>query len=95
MIEQCSGCGKSLGSAVQDDLFGALKKCIGCITKARTAMMLQVLPDNNDAFDAAAWDKLSEFEQSFLPSVRQQFDFKGALSEKQYQVLERIWEKHN
>lgn len=54
-------------------------------------MMLNVLPQEEEL----AWEKLSKFEQSFLPSIREQFERKGTLSEKQYVVLERIYEKHN
>ncbi len=54
-------------------------------------MMLKSLPDEDDW----EWERLSEFEQTFLPSARQQFSRKGALSEKPYQILERIWEKVN
>lgn len=91
MIEYCSACNKSLGTTMQDDLFGAPKKCIQCQTKDRASMMLKVLPDDDDP----QWSHLSEFEQSFLPSVREQFARRGMLSEKQFQVLERIYEKHN
>ena len=54
-------------------------------------MILSTLPAEDDW----EWERLSEFEQTFLPSVRQQFALKGVLSEKQYQVLERLWEKAN
>ena len=53
-------------------------------------MILTGLPDEDDY----EFEKLSEWEQSFLTSVRDQFERKGTVSEKQYQVLERIWDKH-
>lgn len=90
MSERCTICGQ-MSATIQADLFGGPKQCIDCLTNARTAMMLKVLPDEVDL----AWEKLSKFEQSFLHSVRQQFARKGALSEKQFQVLENIYEKHN
>ena len=88
--ETCSSCGRSLGT-YQADLYTVKKKCTECLTKDRCRMILSTLP----AEDEWEWNRLSEFEQTFLPSVRQQFAQKGALSEKQYQVLERLWEKAN
>lgn len=38
-------------------------------------------------------DKLLEWEQGFIQSVREQFDRRGSLSEKQHETLEKIWEK--
>ena len=90
MTEHCSSCGRSLG-IYQANLYDAQKKCTECLTKDRCHMILSTLPAEDDW----EWERLSEFEQTFLPSVRQQFALKGVLSEKQYQVLERLWEKAN
>lgn len=89
-MKKCAGCGKSLG-IYQQNLFSAPEKCLECQTKDRIAMILNALPDEEDW----EWERLSEFEQTFLPSVQQQFSRKDTLSEKQYQILERIWEKMN
>ena len=86
----CTTCGKP-SATIQADLFGGPNLCLDCLTKARADMMLKVLPDEDDLH----WSHLSEFEQSFLPSVRQQFRQKGRLTERQYQVLEQIYKKHN
>ena len=91
VIERCGTCGKSLGTTVQEELFGGPKKCIDCVTNDRIHMMLKVLPDDSDL----AWKTLSDFERGFLLSVREFFKRKGSLSEKQYQVLENMYEKHN
>lgn len=37
--------------------------------------------------------KLSEWEQGFIQSIREQFDKCGALSVKQNERLELIWDK--
>lgn len=37
--------------------------------------------------------KLSEWEFDFIASVRVQFDKRGSLSQKQEEVLNRIWDK--
>lgn len=65
--------------------------CAECVTNARIALMLKVLPKE----DEIQWLKLSEWEQKFLPSVRRQFAQKGTLSEAQYQSLEQVYERHN
>ena len=37
------------------------------------------------------WDKLTDWEHDFIESVEKQFKQKGYLSEKQEEVLERIY----
>lgn len=37
--------------------------------------------------------KLSAWEQSFLQSLSEQYTKKGSLSEKQYDILEKIWNR--
>lgn len=90
MIERCSSCGTSLGTH-QLDMFGAAKKCITCQTNDRISMILNALPKEDD------WEfqRLSKWEQGFLPSVRQYFTKKKTLTDNQYQNLERIWTKMN
>lgn len=38
-------------------------------------------------------DKLTEWEQSFIQSIREQYDRRGSLSDKQREILEKIWER--
>lgn len=89
-IKTCATCGKSLG-IYQTNMFRAPEICMDCQTKARIELILSCLPDEKDW----EWERLSEWEQKFLPSVRQQFARKGILSEAQYQPLESIWKKMN
>ena len=70
---------------------GAPEKCVGCRTKDQIRWMLQALPDPG----TCAFEKLSEFEQKFVPSIRDQFARRGGLSEKQYEILERIYNERN
>jgi hypothetical protein len=51
--------------------------------------MLEILPAEGEM----GWEKLTEWEQTFLDSVREQFEDEKILSEKQLEVLERIWDK--
>jgi hypothetical protein len=90
-VERCADCNATLGTLRQTNLPGiaAPKYCITCTTKRRARLMLTACPDENDPM----WASLSEFEQQFLPSVREQFARKGSMSEKQYQILERIYAK--
>lgn len=89
MVNRCP-CGASLGTLTQTVLPGTgPEKCAACQTKDRIKMMLAGLPSKGER----EFEALNEFEQEFLPSVREQFGRRGELSEKQYQVLERIWEK--
>lgn len=37
--------------------------------------------------------KLSEWEHTFIQSIREQFDKTGSLSQKQNETLEGIWDK--
>lgn len=38
-------------------------------------------------------EKLSEWEASFIQSIREQFDRRGSLSDRQLEILDKIWEK--
>lgn len=89
-MDKCGTCGVSLGTH-QQNLFGAPPDCIQCQTNKRAAMYLAGLPDPDDG----EMERLSEWEQRFLSSARSQFKQKGTLSEKQFQVLERMWDKMN
>ncbi len=91
MTAQCATCGKALGTTAQKELFSTQEYRIDCLTKGRISMVLLVLPEEEEE---RAWNRLSAFEQSFLPSVREQFIQKETLSEKQYQVLEQIYDRH-
>lgn len=87
-IETCSICGKSLGSMVQEGLFGKEKKrCTDCETRARIEMIFAVLPEEGtDEFD-----DLRESTQEFLFSVRRYFQKHHTLTGPQYDVLEQIY----
>jgi len=37
------------------------------------------------------WDALTEWEQKFVESVEEQFDRNGKMSERQEEILERIY----
>lgn len=89
-IARCA-CGTTLGRFAQIGLPGiADTKCIDCTTRDRIVMMLAALPQPEDD----TWDNLSEWEQTFLPSVREQFARKRKLSEAQYTALERAWQRY-
>ena len=90
MNPRCSRCGR-ISSALQSELFGSVMLCIDCITAQRVDMILHTLPEPAD------WEyqPLSDWEQNFLISVRQQMRQKGAVSEKQYEILEQLWKKLN
>ena len=90
MNPSCSLCG-TVSSALQQDLFNASLFCIDCLTKRRAEMILTTLPEPTD-FE---FHRLSEWEQTFLISVRQQYQSKNTMSDKQYDTLEKIWTKMN
>ena len=54
-------------------------------------MILNTLPEPTDQ----EYDHLSEWEQDFLISLRQKWQGKEEISDKQYQVLEKLWAKVN
>lgn len=87
MVERCASCNVSLGTHIQEDLFGGPKKCIDCQTKDRITMMLNLLPAEGEL----AFDRLRSSTQSVLSSVRRQFAKKKTLSPEQYRVLEEIY----
>lgn len=89
-IETCANCGKSLGMAVQETMLGVPKLCILCETARQAKHMLVLLPEGNDSPER---DRLSDWENGFLDSVREQFLRKGTVSEKQFVVLEKIYIK--
>lgn len=91
LIVCCASCGKSLGQLVQEGLPGIPRErlCPECATVRRTEMMLKCCPEDGEP----QWLKLSEWEQTFLTSIREQYARRTMMTEKQYQVLERIWEK--
>lgn len=84
----CTRCGQP-SATIQTDLFNGPTLCLGCLTIDRIKMLLQCLPIEEDD----EWEQLTEWEQGFLPSVREQFARKGTLSENQVQRLEIIWKK--
>lgn len=88
MTDRCETCNASLGTLTQSVLPGvpAKRLCIACETNARAKWMLTAIDDS---------DALSEWEEGFVASVREQFARKGSLSEKQYLRLEEIYGKVN
>ena len=85
----CAGCGKSTGIVAQESLPGLPQFCINCQTKSAIRYILAMLPEE----ESAESDALTIWEWDFLASVRDQFERKGKLTEKQYQILERIYIK--
>lgn len=90
MIEKCSECSKSLGSVVQETMFGLPGLCVDCEMNRQAKHILALLPEDGRDHE---WGGLSEWEQKFLVSVRDQFERKGKVSEKQFQVLDKIYLK--
>ena len=90
-VDRCA-CGASLGRESQLGLPGTATQtqCITCVTNDQIRHMLALLPGALER----AFDELNAFEQGFLPSVRDQFARKGTLSPKQYETLERIYNRH-
>lgn len=87
MTDRCP-CGATLGTQSQLGLLpDTPAKCIKCVTHDRIRHILALLP-GEDEFEFAAF---TDFEQQFLPSVRRQFAAKGELSERQMEILERIY----
>jgi len=86
-IAICSDCKKPLGKHAQLGLLPSQETCVACTTARRVKHMLAMCPDERDH----AWEGLSAFEQEFLASVRRQVAHGRTLSEKQFQVLERIY----
>ena len=90
MNPPCSRCGK-ISSALQQDFFSPKLLCVNCLTLERAKMILNTLPEPTDQ----EYDHLSEWEQDFLISLRQKWQGKEEISDKQYQVLEKLWAKVN
>lgn len=89
-VEKCSACGKLLGSVIQETMFGQPKLCVSCETTRQARYMFAMLPKDDRE---VGWDQLSEWEQGFLTSMREQFERKGRVSERQFEILERIYVK--
>lgn len=83
-------CGATLGRAAQLGMLRKPELCPKCQTARHCRHMLAMLP----VPDEREWNRLNEFEQEFVPSVRQQLESKGVLSERQVEVLERIYARH-
>lgn len=89
-VTRCADCGGSLGGKVQGDLPGVPARCTTCQTKARTRTILCGLPTP----DEREWSVLTDWEQEFVTSVRRQAERPGWVpTEKQFQVLERVWKR--
>lgn len=95
-IEICAECGRSLGSFVQGTMLDRPKLCLECETIKQTRHMLALLPSRPDDPE---WDLASEWEQEhFLDgenpnSFRSKFEKTVRVSEKEFWVLERIYDK--
>lgn len=86
---RCDTCGQALG-AVHVDRCGGPPRCLDCLTTQRIDVMLTVLPHEGEG----TWDDLRPFEQTLLTAIREQVARKKALSDKQVQALERIYDQH-
>ena len=87
-VERCHDCGASLGTLAQETMLGVEKRCPPCERNWRGKSYLALLPDPGDG----EWEDLNEWEQKFLGSVRRQFSEKGSITEKQFEVLTRLYE---
>lgn len=90
MTDRCS-CGKSLGTNSQPGLPGTdtAAKCVRCVTADHIRHMLALLPDE----DEREFERLGEWEQGFLTSIREQFARRNGLSEKQHEKLCQVYER--
>ena len=90
-VDRCADCGASLGTRTQETFpgMGVEKRCPDCETQYRAKWMVEALPDD----DQADFERLSEWEQSFVTSVKAQVAAGRKLTEKQYQCVERIYER--
>jgi|CXWL01.1.fsa_nt_gi hypothetical protein len=91
MPDICPQCKKPLTTVLQRTMLGVPEFCQACEEKRQVAHMLAMLPEEED--DAPERDQLTNWENNFLDSVRDQFEKKGQLSGKQFEVLERIYLK--
>lgn len=90
MSDLCPQCGKPLGTSIQKTMLGVLELCQECEEKRQVTHMLAMLPEDPDDPDR---DGLSDWENNFLDSVREQFEKKSKLSGRQFIALERIYLK--
>jgi hypothetical protein len=90
-VDRCSACAASLGTQTQGVLHGSGVPilCPPCLRNATAKHYLAMLPADGER----EWSELSEWEQAFLASVRGQFAVKSAVSEKQFEILERLYVK--
>ena len=88
----CDDCGRPAPEPAQAS-FQAVPvpvRCTACETKAQIRHYLVALPeDENDP----EWRRLHEWEREFLPSVREQFEAHGTLSDKQVEKLEQVYRR--
>lgn len=89
-IKRCAECGVSLGTLQQESLSGMLEYCPNCQTKREVKHMLALLPEEGDDPER---DRLNDWENNFLDSVREQFEKKRLLSERQFLVLCRLYDR--
>jgi hypothetical protein len=85
-------CGQTLGRAAQDGLPGTDVEslCVQCQTDKEAKWMLTALPTPKER----EWDDLGEFEHGFVMSLREQIARGKHMSEKQFEVLTRIYKRH-
>ena len=88
-VERCAKCGASLGTMTQETMLGVEKLCGSCLTIQRITHILAMLPEEDDL----EFDRLSEWEQKFTVSVRDQFSRRGTLTVKQFLRLEEVYDK--
>lgn len=87
----CDDCGTAVPPPREPALPGlkVAQRCAPCGRKARITHLLCMLPDEDDG----SFEALTAWEQAFLPSVREQFEKRGSLSDAQLEALERIYAK--
>lgn len=88
-VDRCSKCHTSLGTMTQWMMFNTPLFCASCQRDKQAGDWMRLLPNPEER----AWAELSEWKQQFLTSVREQYERRGTVSEKQFSVLQRVYEK--
>ena len=88
-VDRCHDCQASLGTMTQETLFNEPKRCPVCQRNHMAGSYLKLLSEPGER----EWSGLTEWEQEFVTSVRRQFAQKATVSEKQWDILERIYRK--
>lgn len=88
MVNRCFVCNRSLGTVKKED--SSLEKCVECQDVHRMEMIVDGLPEPHES----GWEKLTEWEALFTADMKKRFDHGHTkVSDKQREILERIWRK--